>query len=134
MLTRSTDPPSYPQTYLQDSLSFSIAESPDMIDFPAWLTRVLTERHIGIDKSVHHFATVAVDTSIGRRDAKRKLTAAEICVTLEKGTKLMSWMQVHGVDETLSNVNRVIVHVEQMAFKNKSGKEFGIKLGQLLQN
>lgn len=61
-----------------------------------------------------------------------RFTASDVLVKLRETTDLWSWMQQTD-NRSLPEVDRVIVHIEQMSVKNRHWKQFGIQLGQLLQ-
>lgn len=104
---------------------------------------VKTERHIGIDQGRRNFAIVAVDKEIDKppiiRTAEKndlglpkQLSAADVLSKILEMTQLRNYMQQTD-DRELTDVERVVVHLEQMSPKNKYWKQFGIELGQLLQ-
>jgi len=111
--------------------------------FPVCMKAVTSERHIGIDQGRHNFAIVVVDKYA---DQPPKLVAAEnydlmlskkfkafdAYLKLRRQTDLWCWMQ-QTEDRLLPNVDRVVVHIEQMSVKNSRWKEFGIELGEQLQ-
>jgi len=109
-----------------------------------------SERHIGIDQGVRNFAIAAVDKvgneqprivgielydlqKLGLGENIKQVKAASIAVLLSGRTKLLNWMQQRGTSPLLRHVDRVIVHLEQMARANKLHMEFGINLGSELQ-
>jgi len=112
--------------------------------FPFTLKPVNSVRHIGIDQGPNNFAIVCFDK---RMDEPAKLVAAEILnlnldtnfsatdvfLQLTENSQLWNWMQQCDF-RLLSNVDRVIVHLEQMSILNKNAKVFGVQLGQQLQS
>jgi uncharacterized protein (DUF3820 family) len=118
-------------------------------DIPAVFKPVASERHIGIDQGIKNFAMVAVDCIGGERPKvvgceKYDLTAyrpdlrlhtakaAEVTLVLNEHTVLLNWMQKAGTNNILPEVDRVVVHIEQIAKVNPY-KSMGIGLGQELQ-
>ena len=104
---------------------------------------VRKERHVGIDQGRRNFAIVAVDKEMGEMpvvvaaekydlNLGERVTAAQVLMSLRANTHLWSWMQQTD-DRPLPDVDRVIVHIEQMSVRNRHWKQFGIELGQLLQ-
>jgi hypothetical protein len=112
----------------------------------------LSERHIGIDQGVKNFAIAVVDRPLNGLpvivfaenytdlDLSDRFTAADVAIALKDKTELFAWMQVPGHEpvsdyakRVFQKVDRVIVHVEQISFRNKHAKQFGIELGRLLQ-
>jgi hypothetical protein len=63
----------------------------------------------------------------------KQVKAASIVILLSSHTKLLSWMQQVGTNPVLPHVDRIIVHIEQMAKANRLHMEFGINLGTELQ-
>ena len=119
-------------------------------DLPScgWLRPSERERHIGIDQGVNNFAMVAVDKTpdtvpvvVGAElyDLEKeglnvkRFDVTDLVVLLQMKTVLMSWMQHPDYPAVLPQVDRVIVHIEQMSIKNKHSKQFSIDLGRLLQ-
>lgn len=109
-----------------------------------------SERHIGVDQGIRNFAIAAVDkvgnerprvvgvelydlAKLGLGQDVKQVKAASIATLLGSYTKLLSWMQKRGTSPLLPHVDRVIVHIEQMAKTNKFHMEFGINLGSELQ-
>jgi len=109
-----------------------------------------SERHIGIDQGIRNFAISAVDKignepprvvgielydlrKLGLSQDIKKVKAASIVIVLSSHTKLLSWMQHRATNPLLPHVDRVIVHIEQMAKANKLHMEFGLNLGSELQ-
>jgi len=104
---------------------------------------VRKERHVGIDQGRRNFAIVAVDKEMGEMpvvvaagkydlELGERFTAADVLMRLRDGTDLWQWMQQTD-DRPLPDVDRVLVHVEQMSVRNRHWKQFGIELGQLMQ-
>ena len=104
---------------------------------------VRKERHVGIDQGRRNFAIVAVDKEMGempvdvaagKYDLKlgERFTTAEVLKSLRANTDLWPWMQQTD-DRPLPDVDRVVVRIEQMSVRNRHWKQFGIELGQLLQ-
>ena len=111
--------------------------------FSMCLKPVLSERHIGLDQGRRNFAMVAVDKAMGENPVvvaaekfdlqlRQNCAASDVVLKLLEQTELMGWMQ-QTEESTLPKVDRVIVHIEQMAVKNPGWKHFGLELGRLLQ-
>jgi len=111
--------------------------------FNMWLKSVLSEKHIEMDQGRCNFVVVAVDRAIGKTPVvvaaekfdlrlSQKYTASDVVLKLLQETQLISWMQQTD-DSTLPNVDRVILHIEQMSVRNPNWKHFGLELGKLLQ-
>jgi len=109
-----------------------------------------SERHIGVDQGIRNFAITAVDKvasepprivgvelydlrKLGLTQDIKQVKAASIAAVLSSRTKLLSWMQHRETSPLLPHVDRVIVHLEQMAKLNRLHLEFGINLGYELQ-
>jgi len=109
-----------------------------------------SERHIGVDQGIRNFAITAVDKvgnerprvvgaelydlrNLGLGEDVKQVKAASIVILLSDHTKLLRWMQQRGTSPLLPHVDRVVVHIEQMAKTNKLHMEFGINLGSELQ-
>ena len=109
-----------------------------------------SERHIGVDQGVRNFAITAVDKvgneaprivgielynlqKLGLIQDIKQVKAASIVILLNSQTKLLNWMQARGTTPLLPRVDRVIVHIEQMAKANRLHMEFGVNLGSELQ-
>ena len=111
--------------------------------FNMCLQAALSERHIGLDQGRRNFAIVAVDREIGRPpvvvaaevydlELEGRMSAANVVLKLGEITDLRSWMQLTE-QRVLPDVDRVVVHVEQMSTRNADWKHFGMELGRLLQ-
>jgi hypothetical protein len=111
-------------------------------DVPLCMKPVRRERHIGIDQGRRNFAIAVVDKFIDglptvmaaeNRDLQlqENFTVSDVFLALREKTNLMSWMQQS--NQSLPEVDRVIVHIEQMALDNPHAKKFSIELGKLLQ-
>ena len=111
--------------------------------FSMLASAVRKERHVGIDQGRRNFAVVAVDKEMGETpvvvaagkydlELGERFTAADVLMKLRDGTDLWQWMQQTD-DRPLPDVDRVIVHVEQMSVRNRHWKQFGIELGRLMQ-
>jgi hypothetical protein len=112
--------------------------------FAAFLQPVVSERHVGIDQGFKNFAIAVVD-KIGDEVPKvmsakvydlnlpARFKAVDVVVALQASTDLLSWMQLPGQPDPVQRVDRIIVHVEQIAIQNRNAKEFGLELGKLLQ-
>jgi len=114
---------------------------------PPWLKPCESERHIGIDQGTVNFAIVAVDKArnglpvvVGAElhnlrygGLQDKFDATQLLLILQKNTSLMGWMQQPGYEHPLPQVDRVIVHLEQISMQNKYNKVFTKELGTLLQ-
>jgi len=112
------------------------------LQFSMFTTPVMCERHIGIDEGVKNFGIAVVErvlahnptivdvkhyTDLGLND---RCKAADVVVALTKKTDLLLWMNpAYGE----SDVDRVIVHIEQMDRRNRNAKQMSIELGKLLQ-
>lgn len=109
-----------------------------------------SERHIGVDQGVRNFAITAVDKvgndaprivgmelynlqNLGLRQEIKQVKATSIVTILSGKTKLLNWMQQRDTSPLLPHVDRIVVHIEQMAKANKLHMEFGINLGYELQ-
>jgi len=109
-----------------------------------------SERHIGVDQGVRNFAIAAVDkvgneaprivgielydlSKLGLTQQIKQVKAASIVELLNRSTKLLNWMQKRATTPLLPHVDRVVVHIEQMAKANKLHMEFGLNLGSQLQ-
>jgi hypothetical protein len=109
-----------------------------------------SERHIGVDQGMRNFAITAVDkvgneaprivgielydlTKLGLTQEVKQVKAASIVPLLNNRTKLLNWMQHRATNALLPHVDRVVVHIEQMAKANKLHMEFGLNLGSELQ-
>ena len=115
---------------------------------PGWLKPCNRERHIGVDQGLKSFAIIAVDLMsstvpkvVGAElynleeqglDISR-FSVTDLVLTLQTKTVLMNWMQLSGYPLLLPEVDRVIVHIEQISVRNKYSKQFGVELGRLLQ-
>ena len=111
------------------------------------LRPVASERHVGIDQGIRNFAVVAVDKFqdsapkivyaqlYNDLDLPARFKAADVVLALaDDNRQLLSLMQLPGHErEEFARVDRVVVHVEQMCFRNANAKTFGIELAQLLQ-
>ena len=112
------------------------------LQFSMFSTPVMRERHIGIDEGVKNFGIAVVErvlkhnativdvkhyTDLGLKD---RCNAADVLVALTKKTDLLLWMNPAYGD---SDVDRVIVHIEQMDRRNRNAKQMSIELGKLLQ-
>ena len=103
-----------------------------------------------MDQGIRNFAITAVDKignepprvvgvelydlrKLGLGEDVKQVKAASIVVLLSSRTKLLNWMQQRGTTPLLPHVDRVVVHIEQMAKANKFHMEFGINLGSELQ-
>lgn len=109
-----------------------------------------SERHIGVDQGIRNFAITAVDKvhnekprvvgvelydlrKLGLGQDVKQVKAASIVILLSSHTKLLNWMQQRATSPLLPRVDRIVVHIEQMAKANKLHLEFGINLGSELQ-
>jgi len=109
-----------------------------------------SERHIGVDQGIRNFAITAIDKvgnepphivgvelydlrKLGLTQDIKQVKAASIAAVLGSHTKLLNWMQHCDTSPLLPHVDRVIVHLEQMAKANRLHMEFGINLGRELQ-
>jgi len=65
----------------------------------------------------------------------QKFTASDVVLKLLEETQLSEWMQQtdNETRQGLPEVDRVIVHIEQMSARNADWKRFGLELGTLLQ-
>jgi len=103
-----------------------------------------------VDQGVRNFAITAVDkignepprivgvelydlTKLGLSEDLKQVKAASIVILLNSDTKLLNWMQHRGTNPLLPHVDRVVVHLEQMAKANRLHMEFGVNLGSELQ-
>jgi hypothetical protein len=115
------------------------------VQFQYRFKTVKSERHIGIDQGISHFAISAVDKHV---EGLPKIVSArlyenlglvgyintpDMVIALNRERDLMSLMQLPRQDEPPNKVERVIVHVEQMSILNKNAKTFVIELARLLQ-
>jgi hypothetical protein len=111
-------------------------------EFAMFLAPVLSERHIGLDQGTNNFGMAVVEKA---HNSSPKIVAAEnftnlnlpqrfqatdVLVALVEKTDLIAWMQP---THPLSQVDRVIVHLEQIDPRNRNWKQFSIDLGRLLQ-
>jgi hypothetical protein len=153
-IVASKNPPSHGNSLLSPgdvSRSATVGDPPSNGEVFGWLQPSTSERHIGIDQGTKYFAMVAVDRSFG---SLPKLVGAELynltelglgaqfnetdlVLVLQNSTVLMSWMQQPGYtlppSKRLPDVDRVVVHIEQISKRNKFSKQFGIELGRKLQ-
>jgi len=103
-----------------------------------------------VDQGVRNFAITAVDKfwneaprvvgielynlkKLGLGQDIKQVKAASIVVLLNDHTKLLNWMQKRATTPLLPHVDRVVVHIEQLAKANKLHMEFGLNLGSELQ-
>lgn len=111
-------------------------------DVPLHMKPVRRERHIGIDQGKKNFAIAVVDKVIDglptvvaaeKQDLQlqQNFTVSDVLLALRERTNLMAWMQPAA--SSLPEVDRVIVHIEQMSLENPLAKKFSIELGKLLQ-
>ena len=111
--------------------------------FKMCLNVVMSERHIGLDQGTVNFGIAVVDAFRGdlpklvaAENCHLSLTgrfeASEVLVALSSKTRLLDYMQQSDT-QSLRPVDRVVVHIEQMSVKNAHWKQFGLKLGMLLQ-
>jgi hypothetical protein len=129
----------------QENEDDSFVASIDDFEFSYRLRGVTSERHVGIDQGVSHFAISAVDTRTGcpPRIVAAKLyeelclperfTAQDVVIALSDEGDLMSLMQLPNAEQPANRVDRVIVHVEQISVHNKNAKAFGMEFAMLLQ-
>lgn len=115
------------------------------VHFQYRLRAVESERHIGIDQGVSHFAISAVDKSLDglpkimfaklyeNLNLPPHFAASDVVMALNQQQDLLSLMQLPGHGQCFNLVNRVIVHVERMSPLNKHAKAFGFELALLLQ-
>lgn len=111
-------------------------------NFTMFLAPVLRERHIGLDQGKNDFGMAVVEKA---QNSSPKIVAAEnftnmnlperfqvtdVLLALLEKIDLLSWMHP---DHPLSQVDRVIVHLEQIDPRNRYWKQFSIDLGRLLQ-
>ena len=113
------------------------------IHFDMALKAASSERHVSLDQGRRNFAIVAVDRTVGQLPcvvgAKlydlqlgARFNASDVVISLRQNTELWQWMQL-SENRSLPDVERVIVHVEQMSRKNTDWKKFGTELGSELQ-
>jgi hypothetical protein len=111
-------------------------------DFTMVLEPVLRERHIGLDQGTNNFGMTVVEKTQGSwpkivaaenftdLNFPAKFQVTDVLVALAEKTDLMLWMEPAN---QLSQVDRVIVHLEQIDPRNRHWKQFSIDLGRLLQ-
>ena len=112
------------------------------IQFSMFTRPVLMERHIGIDQGVKNFAIVVAERRVGTNPnivaaqnytelkLKTRFKAADIVVALTKHANLLSWMNPAYGD---NDVDRIVVHLEQIDVHNRNSKQMSAELGRLLQ-
>lgn len=103
---------------------------------------VLSERHIGLDQGYMNFGIAVVekyDGSVPKIVAAENYTdlhlaprfsVTDVLLALMQKTDLTKWLQP---SNAYSNVDRIIVHLEQISIRNRHWKQFSIELGRLLQ-
>ncbi len=108
--------------------------------FPLCLKPVILERHIGLDQGIKNFAIVAVEKKM---DSNPIIVTAEnynlhlpngckandVLIALCRDTNLLKLMKQDALEDDMERVDRVIVHLEQIALANRNSKAFGIELG-----
>ena len=97
-------------------------------------------RRIGIDQGIKNFAIAVIDKNfysnpkiVAVKNYNLNLAninkASDFLIALCDQMNLLNWMQQLELENGMARVNRVIVHLEQIALANKKSKAFGIELG-----
>jgi len=109
------------------------------------LTPVLSERHVGIDPGRKNFAISCVDkyewcppkvvaAELYNLELPKQFGMLDLANALLERTDLFDWMQLRDGENSLELVDRVVVHIEMMSFKNANSRQFTIELAKCLQS
>jgi len=138
-----------PESHINGLQNFQTVDDRDLTlqidgaEFQFAFKPVSSQRDIGIDQGLRHFAIVCVDKFLNEPpklvaaqmvdlNLPVGFSAADAFIALTQNTELWINMQQTG-HNILQTVDRIVLHIEQMSLHNRGAKNFGINLGQQLQ-